>query len=136
MKIEGLISISKKKEIHAEKKVNDKINMTELLSFVNGNGQLLNSTLELIHTTLKEDMNTILSQVDIGNYDGVRMIAHRIKPNYALLGLSGLKALCQEIEQKHNNSELEHPVKELVERTKSVFLAIEKELKNELIRKN
>ncbi len=136
MKIEGLISISKKKEVHAEKKVNDKINMTELLSFVNGNEQLLNSTLELIHTTLKEDMNTILSQVDIGNYDGVRMIAHRIKPNYALLGLSGLKALCQEIEQKHNNSELEHPVKELVERTKSVFLAIEKELKNELIRKN
>ena len=135
LKMEGLISISKKKEAQPAKKINDEISMTELLSFVNGNEQLLNSTLDLIQSTLIEDMKTIKSQVDIGDYDGVRRIAHRIKPNYALLGLSSLKALCQEIEQKHNNSELEHPVYELIKRTEIVFIAIEKELKNQLYTK-
>ena len=135
LKMEGLISILKKKEAQPAKKINDEISMTELLSFVNGDEQLLNSTLDLIQSTLIEDMKTIKSQVDIGDYDGVRRIAHRIKPNYALLGLSSLKALCQEIEQKHNNSELEHPVYELIKRTEIVFIAIEKELKNQLYTK-
>lgn len=132
IKIEGLMSVNKLREEDVSKKVVDKISMDELSNFVNGNESLLHSTLDLIHSTLLEDMRSLSSMIDVGDYSGVRNLAHRIKPNYALIGLNRLKCLCQEIEQKHNNNELEKPVQELIRRTKKILIDVEKELSRQL----
>ena len=132
LKIEDLISVNRATKEGVNVLFEDKISMAELRSFVNGDEALLHSTLELIHSSLSEDMDLLSKMIDLDDYGGVRSLAHRIKPNYGLIGLDKLKFLSQDIEQKYNNNELPSSVKELIQRTSIILNDIKKELEKKM----
>ncbi|MEY3425909.1 MAG: hypothetical protein RL679_1267 [Bacteroidota bacterium] len=84
----------------------DKIDWETLKMFTNGKENLLQSTLAHLLISFKEDFvswNTALLEK---NYNLLRGIAHKIKPNFLLLGMNNIGELCLEIEQTEDNDTL------------------------------
>jgi PAS domain S-box-containing protein len=84
----------------------DKIDWVTLKMFTNGKENLLQSTLEHLLISFKEDFvswNTALLEK---NYELLRGIAHKIKPNFLMLGMNNIGELCLEIEQTDDNDTL------------------------------
>ena len=84
----------------------DKIDWVTLKMFTNGKENLLQSTLEHLLISFKEDFvfwNTALLEK---NYELLRGIAHKIKPNFLMLGMNNIGELCMKIEQTEDDDTL------------------------------
>lgn len=98
---------------------------SKLRLFVNGNEELYETTLSLIRVTLLEDMESLAELLAEDNSAKIKKIAHRIKPNYELIGLSELKKTCEEIEHIDNKQKMHFLVKNLVDITEKVLSDVE-----------
>ena len=68
-----------------------------LREFTNNKQELIMSTLHLLSETLMDDKIGLSAALKNNNEKVLKSIAHRMKPNLYLLGLSGLGEFCQEI---------------------------------------
>jgi len=103
----------------------DKINWETLKMFTSGKENMLRSTLEHLLISFKEDFvswNTALLEK---NYELLRSIAHKIKPNFLLLGMNNIGELCLEIEQTEDNDTLQEMANNLTLRLPLVLEEIQ-----------
>ena len=84
----------------------DKIDWETLKMFTNGKENMLKSTLEHLLISFKEDFVTWNTALLKNNNGLLRNIAHKIKPNFLLLGMNNISELCMEIEQTEENETL------------------------------
>lgn len=90
--------IEEKSEQMADQNYMDEFDIEVLRKFVGFNEALVISTLELLKSSFEEDDSRIKNLLEIKNIEGIKSIAHKIKPNYALLGLENLKEVCEKLE--------------------------------------
>jgi len=72
-------------------------NIKTLQEFTNNKTDLIRSTLLLLDETLSEDKNRLISAYHNKEIKTLKSIAHKMKPNFYLLGLSNLGETCDEI---------------------------------------
>jgi len=81
---------------------NDHLDINKVLDFVNGDESLLISSLEIIHDTIKEDIQELDQLKNNGVRYDMKRIAHRIKPNFQMIGYTDVYKKCVEIEENEN----------------------------------
>lgn len=84
----------------------DKIDWETLKMFTNGKENLLQSTLQHLLISFKEDFVTWNTALLEKNNEQLRSIAHKIKPNFLLLGMNNIGELCMEIEHTKESETL------------------------------
>lgn len=85
---------------------NEHLDINTLDMFTNGKPELLLTTLEQLYISFKSDLKTLTNAVDQQDIKQIKSIAHKIKPNFLLVGLNGLGQLCKEIEHSEGKEEL------------------------------
>lgn len=100
------------------------IDTSKLRSYVNGNEELFETTLSLIRVTLLDDMETLRQLLADEDVSRIKKVAHRIKPNYELIGLSELKKTCEEIEHIENKQKLHYLTENLMKTTETLLSSI------------
>jgi CheY-like chemotaxis protein/HPt (histidine-containing phosphotransfer) domain-containing protein len=78
------------------------LDMNALEMFMNGKSELVLAALRELERSFSMDIGDFKSAFLDKNDEGLRSIAHRIKPNFMLLGLEELANLCMDIEQEQN----------------------------------
>lgn len=105
----------------------EQLDINTLSSYTNGKVDLLQSTLEQLSLSFKDDFSALKSAYNDKNNTRIKSIAHKIKPNFFLVGMNKLGNLCKEIEYSEDEEELNIKVAKLI---KSVPFVLE-EIKNQ-----
>ncbi|MEY3237115.1 MAG: Hpt domain [Bacteroidota bacterium] len=104
---------------------NDHFQPETFLSFVNGKKEIMWSTLKELSTVLVEDSLQIQKAIEEKKPEQLRSIAHRIKPNFFLLGMNEVGNLCKELETVELNDEGLDKINILLKKVPSVVQEIE-----------
>ena len=84
---------------------NDHFQPETLSSFVNGKEALMWSTLKELKKGLDQDAKMINKALEENNTQQLRSLAHKIKPNFYLMGMNDVGQLCKELESVEFNDE-------------------------------
>jgi PAS domain S-box-containing protein len=110
-----------------------KINLTYLKEIAAGNDTFIIEMIELFLNKTPEALEEMNDCLEKKNWDELRMIAHRIKPSFAYIGMQQVQNALAKIEllsEEHRDSdEVSHLVQEVEIVTKNIF----EQLRNELI---
>jgi len=105
--------------------INDHFKPETLSSFVNGKEILMLSTLKALKEDLHQDaeqIGRVLKQKDLTQ---LRSLAHKIKPNFFLLGMNEVGNLCKELESVDLDQEGNEQVEMLLEKIPHVIKEID-----------
>lgn len=108
------------------------LNEERLLPFFNNNEELMISTLELIVETVKEDLVKMNESYHHDDLEQIRKTAHKIKPNFELLGLMKIHQECVSLEKAEEQTKVDHHLKRLSEGIHKAFLEIDNLIKKHL----
>lgn len=140
MMIKSMTSSRKKRKTIKEEpkfKTMENFDIKTLREFTNNKESLIISTLQLLSETLIEDKKRLNNAIDKTDEKILRSIAHKMKPNFYLLGLNDLGEFCDEI--CLNNISKEH-IKELslniTNSIPQILIRIDQELKKMMELKN
>ncbi len=101
-----------------------------LHSISNNNSVIVNSTLKLLATTLNDDIRAFNSALEDRQYNQLKNLAHKIKPNFHLIGLENLQSICSSIENSTTNKTTRNLATKLIDLIPSIITKIKIELKN------
>jgi HPt (histidine-containing phosphotransfer) domain-containing protein len=76
--------------------------MVALAMFMNGKTELVLAALKELQKSFMDDSGALKTAFLDKNDSQTRSIAHRIKPNFLLLGLEEMGKLCMEVENEQN----------------------------------
>ncbi len=74
------------------------VDFDQLKYFLNNSQELMISTLEVMRSSLEEDLNVVKQSLYTHDYPTLKRLAHKMRPNYEMLGRTDLYKLCSEIE--------------------------------------
>lgn len=98
------------------------INFQKLSSFLNGNTELMLTTLIALKESFEEDIPVLTSlKKDRIRYD-IKRTVHRIKPNFEMIGSDELHKLCLKIEQ---NDDIDENIQDLEVIIKGIQLIVQ-----------
>jgi len=83
--------------------------------FTNGKPELMESTMRELKNSFSDDLVSLKKALESENEQMVRSIAHKIKPNFLLIGINKIGQLCKEIENEVSSEELIKKTKILLE---------------------
>lgn len=104
---------------------NDHFQPETLSSFVNGKEALMWSTLKELKKGLDQDAQMINKALKENNKEQLRSLAHKIKPNFYLMGMNDVGQLCKELESVEFNDEGISQVDLLLEKIPDVIKEID-----------
>lgn len=108
------------------------LDVDKLRMYVNDNEELVYSTLELLKNTFSEDIKELEELTRTKLRHDIKRVAHRIKPNYEMIGYTKLYNLCLALEETDNielNIEILH---ELISKTNKLIREIDMYLNEHL----
>jgi PAS domain S-box-containing protein len=91
------MTVKKEKNTKIEVHFLENFNIKTLREFTNNKQKLIISTLHLLTETITDDEKSLSAAFKNNDEKVIRSLAHRMKPNLYLLGLSRLGKLCDEI---------------------------------------
>lgn len=91
------MTVKKEKTTKIEVHFLENFNIKTLREFTNNKQKLIISTLHLLTETITDDEKSLSAAFKNNDEKVIRSLAHRMKPNLYLLGLSRLGKLCDEI---------------------------------------
>jgi hypothetical protein len=104
-------------------------NIKKLIEFTSADKEIILSTLNILEETLDSDLNLMIKNTYSFDVVSLKKIAHKMKPNFDLIGLESLFDLCNNIESGNlSNDELIQGTK-LIYETKSTLINLLKEEK-------
>lgn len=124
-------STSMKNEDPAEEEPLGIINFQQLSNFLNGNSDLMLTTLRALKESFEEDLpelNKLMN--DRIRYD-IKRTVHRIKPNFEMIGSNRLHRLCLEIENNEDIDENIQNLKVIINGIHAVVQSIDDFLENQ-----
>jgi PAS domain S-box-containing protein len=124
--------INKMNELNDEESFSDDfsgINDERLLPFFNNNEELMISTLELIVDSVKEDLHKMTEHYQNKQYEPIQKIAHKIKPNFELLGLMKIHQECLKLEKSSDPLKIDLHLKRLSKGMDNAFVEIDQLIK-------
>jgi PAS domain S-box-containing protein len=96
-KVNGLVK-NKPSNENQETNLDEHLDVNTLTVFTNGNVELVNSTLNELKKSFNLDQEALKKAFVSENVQLLRSIAHKIKPNFMLVGMNKLGQLCKDIE--------------------------------------
>ena len=103
-----------------------------LYEFTNHNKEIIVSTLHLLRSVIPNDMVELRYELSLKNYERIKAIAHRSKPNFKLVLSRDSVDLMGEIERlaehSENHQKLQFIVSEIELKEQDILTAIDKEL--------
>ena len=113
----------------------NKVNFDQLKYFLNNNDDLMISTLEVMISTLHEDLKLLNECTNENDNLGLKKLAHKMRPSFEMIGRNDLYNLCTSIEFNETSENLKKQVKQLIKETETVIQEISKYLE-ELLHHN
>jgi len=104
-------------------------NITNLKKFTGGKTELISSTLKLLKDSLQEDVELLRKSLSKEDFDSIKELAHKMKPNFVLIGLDNVKNICIKIESTNEISEQKELVNQLTYSIPEIIEKIKLELK-------
>ncbi len=109
-----------------------KCDFSLLYEFTNHNKEIIVSTLHLLRSVIPNDMVELRYELSLKNYERIKAIAHRSKPNFKLVLSRDSVDLMGEIERlaehSENHQKLQFIVSEIELKEQDILTAIDKEL--------
>jgi HPt (histidine-containing phosphotransfer) domain-containing protein len=105
--------------------INDHFKPETLSSFVNGKEKLMLSTLKALKEGLDQDAQLIGKVFQERDQAQLRSLAHKIKPNFFLLGMNEVGNLCKELESVNFDMEGNEKVHLLLDKIPNVIKEID-----------
>ena len=105
--------------------INDHFKPETLSSFVNGKEELMLSTLKALKEGLNQDAAQIGKVLQEKDQIQLRSLAHKIKPNFFLLGMDEVGNLCKELESVNLDQEGNEKVTILLDKIPNVIKEID-----------
>lgn len=105
--------------------INDHFKPETLSSFVKGKEKLMLSTLKALKEGLQQDAEQIGKVLMEKDQTQLRSLAHKIKPNFFLLGMNEVGNLCKELESVNLDQEGNEKVELLLEKIPNVIKEID-----------
>lgn len=91
--------------IPPKKTATEDIDFTMLKTFTNNNSSIIQSTLQLLLTEIPKDLREIEHEIKQENFDRIKAIAHRSKPNFKLVCQNTTATILEEIESLCNSAD-------------------------------
>lgn len=91
--------------IPPKKTATEDIDFTMLKTFTNNNSSIIQSTLQLLLSEIPKDLREIEHEIKQENFDRIKAIAHRSKPNFKLVCQNTTATILEEIESLCNSSD-------------------------------
>lgn len=113
------------------KGIQELLDMTTLEMFTNGKVELVQSILIELGSSFSKDFESIVFAKNNEDDDLIRSFAHKIKPNFMLIGMTQLGNLCLEIEHCKESNELHQKVNLLIHSMPHVLQEINEYAQNE-----
>lgn len=123
--LELIDPVTKENKMKTTDSFNEHVDLKTLDMFTNGKAELLQTTLEQLHISFKDDMGILMAAIDENESNKIKALAHKIKPNFLLIGMNKLGQLCKEIEHSEKKEELFEKVDKLVNAMPTVLDEIE-----------
>jgi len=101
-------------ESHISEFQSEHLDIHTLDMFTSGKPDLLNSTLEQLYLSFNDDLGNLKNAFENMDQKMLKSIAHKIKPNFLLVGMKSLGQLCKEIEHSEDKNDLFGKVKILI----------------------
>lgn len=95
--------------------LDEHLDLKTLEMFTNGKPELMESTMRELKNSFNADLISLKNALESENEQMVRSIAHKIKPNFLLIGINKIGQLCKEIENEASSEELIKKTKILLE---------------------
>lgn len=127
--------INKMRDLKTEEEFNEDysgINEEHLLPFFNNNYDLMVSTLELIVETVNEDLQKMNEHYRDEEFELIQKIAHKIKPNFELLGLMKIHSECLSLEKATDPQKIAFHLKRLTSGINIAFNEIDHLIKKHI----
>lgn len=105
--------------------INDHFKPETLLTFVNGKEERMLSTLKALKEGLNQDAAQIGKVLKEKDQTQLRSLAHKIKPNFFLLGMDEVGNLCKELESVNLDQEGNEKVTILLDKIPNVIREID-----------
>lgn len=105
--------------------INDHFKPETLSLFVKGKEKLMLSTLKVLKEGLHQDAEQIGKVLKEKDQTQLRSLAHKIKPNFFLLGMNEVGNLCKELESVNLDQEGNEKVELLLEKIPNVIKEID-----------
>lgn len=105
--------------------VEEHFDVQTLSTFTNGKEDLMRSTLHELESCLKKELVNMKHAFDERKVEQIRSLAHKIKPNFMLIGMNRVGTLCKEIEQIDLTSDEMAKVQMLLDKIPEVIHEIE-----------
>jgi signal transduction histidine kinase/DNA-binding response OmpR family regulator/HPt (histidine-containing phosphotransfer) domain-containing protein len=118
---------------HVEEPDNEtKINLNYLKQIADGNDEFIIEMIEMFLNKTPQALEEMSTHYKESNWEALKQIAHRIKPSFAYIGLSGTQQVLSEIEKLSEEADQPEKVGELMnsvdEVCKSAFSQLQQEL--------
>ena len=79
----------------------EEFNLTLLNEFSDNDQQIIYDTLKILKETLIEDVEKMILHLDNLNVLELKLLGHKIKPNFQLMGLDSLYKICDKIDKEN-----------------------------------
>ncbi len=79
-------------------RLNNEYNILTIIDITEGDEEFKEITLKLIYKTLNEDFLYLSSLISPIQIELIKKLAHKIKPNFDLIGLKSLFDICNKLE--------------------------------------
>ena len=123
-KVNDLVK-SKPSNDYPKTNLDEHIDVNTLTTFTNGKVELVNSTLNELKKSFKLDQEALKEAYLSENMQMLRSIAHKIKPNFMLVGMNKHGQLCKEIEHTESTEQVFIKAQELLNAIPTIIHEIE-----------
>lgn len=110
-----------------------KINLSYLKQIADGNDTFIIEMIEMFLNKTPEAIAEMNASLKSQNWEALRQTAHRIKPSFAYIGLSGTQSVLGEIEKLSEEANQPEKVMALMTEVDTVCQSIFSQLQNELV---
>lgn len=109
----------------------NEFNIDKLKAFTNNKQSIIASTLHLLAETLEVDAKILNEAINNKDDSALKSIAHKMKPNFDLIGLEQLKTFSERIQNsKHPSAKLNKEANTLIKCIPQILYKIDMELTN------
>lgn len=112
----------------------NEFSIKKVVEFTDNDDELIKDTLLLMKETFTDDLISLKSLTSPLQTKSIKMLAHKIKPNFDLIGLNSLFKICNQLETKSLSDQEYQHLSELIFDSKDAIVSLlQKSIDNPII---
>jgi len=112
--------------------IENEFNIMKVIEFTNNDLTIIKDTLTLMIEVFSEDLILLQSLTSPLQTEPIKKLAHKIKPNFDLIGLSSLFKISNQLETKSLSDTEYHHLSELIYDSKDTIVSLLKKSRDNL----